>query len=487
MTNKNQELELEPTLYLQLLQQYVETGEEPDVLLAQTDALTAYLADTMRNAELKAWVMNDEVAARIFIDTMCQFITLHQQKAAYQQSRSCFERRQLAEATEWSVIKRRDNWQVLVQQINTKYHALGFDQHFYTQQFTQSEGYANDTLWQSMLNDWEACVEAQLKQRQQEFIESRRQLQDKLLHNNLTSATHYVREHQVSHDRFFQSWALMGGRWNALEYERLQQVVNFQRRYPVLLKIVNRMGRTADALGKKNIGHTTGASERMEHASHSDITGISMGRDLNALLPHEWAIYSDPNMEDLFLQRYVTNRLQTFGYESHAMNAARNLHKKPARPLGPMIVCVDLSGSMMGEPCQVALSLMMQLCELCMQKHRRCFLIAFSVAAQPIDVLTDRTQLLQFFNRKASGSTDAHHMMNTMFQLLKSNAQYAGADVLWVTDFRIPLPEREYFIEMERLQQDGTRFYGLQLGIAENRWASHFDELFKIEDVKMLA
>jgi len=64
MTNKNQELELEPTLYLQLLQQYVETGEEPDVLLAQTDALTAYLADTMRNAELKAWVMNDEVADR---------------------------------------------------------------------------------------------------------------------------------------------------------------------------------------------------------------------------------------------------------------------------------------------------------------------------------------------------------------------------------------------------------------------------------------
>ena len=56
-----------------------------------------------------------------------------------------------------------------------------------------------------------------------------------------------------------------------------------------------------------------------------------------------------------------------------------------------------------------------------------------------------------------------------------------------MTDFRIPLPEREYFIEMERLQQDGTRFYGLQLGIAENRWASHFDELFKIEDVKMLA
>ena len=120
-------------------------------------------------------------------------------------------------------------------------------------------------------------------------------------------------------------------------------------------------------------------------------------------------------------------------------------------------------------------------------KAQTLFLNRLFSSCAPIDVLTDRTQLLQFFNRKASGSTDAHHMMNTMFQLLKSNAQYAGADVLWVTDFRIPLPEREYFIEMERLQQDGTRFYGLQLGIAENRWASHFDELFKIEDVKILA
>ena len=40
---------------------------------------------------------------------------------------------------------------------------------------------------------------------------------------------------------------------------------------------------------------------------------------------------------------------------------------------------------------------------------------------------------------------------------------------------------------MERLQQDFTRFYGLHLGVAENLWASHFDELFKIEDEKMLA
>lgn len=140
---------------------------------------------------------------------------------------------------------------------------------------------------------------------------------------------------------------------------------------------------------------------------------------------------------------------------------------------------------MMGEPSKIALSLMMQLCEMCERKQRDCFLIAFSVTATPIEVLHDRAQLLQFFHRKAEGSTDARHLMNVMLQLLKSNARYAGADVLWITDFRIPLPEPHYFSEMEQLQHDGTRFYGLQLGMAENHWTRHFDEMYKIEDVKM--
>lgn len=484
--NNNNPLCAEPAFYLKILRNFVETGEEPDTqLLYADDALTRYLAETMQNVQLKAMVLNDRIAARIFMDTMTQFISLNLQKAAYQRQRCSFDKQQIEAASKWSLIKRRDNWKALVQTIDDKYKEQGFDSLFYSHEFNYNNGYENDGLWQSMLNNWNDCIELQLSQRKTEFLKSRRTLQDMQLRNNLTSATHYIKEKGVSEERFCQAWALMGGRWNTFEYERLQQVVNLQQRYPVLNKITDRMGRTADPLGNLSVGYASGTTEQIEHASQTDITGISMGRDLSALLPLEWAQYTDADMEDVFLQKYITNRLQTFGYESRSVNTARNLHKKPARPLGPMVVCVDVSGSMMGEPSQVALSLMMRLCEMCERKARNCYLIAFAVAAQPINVLHDRTQLLHFFSRKASGNTDARHMMNTMIGLLKNEPNYAGADVLWITDFRIPLPEQFYFAEMERLHQNGTRFYGLQLGIAENHWTHKFDEMYKIEEVKM--
>lgn len=470
---------------MKLLHTFVNTGEMPDVQYCADDALVNYLAETMRDGQLKALVQSDVIAARIFVDTMAQFIQLFLQKAAYQQQRCSFEKKQIEEAAQWSIIKRRDNWQALVQRIDDSHREHGFDNLFYSHELGQNEGYKNNALWESMLNDWAGSIDWMLAQRKRELIDGRRKLQDMQLRNNLTSAIHYIKQHGIANERFYQAWALMGGRWNVLEYERLQQVVDFQRRYPILNKITHQMGRTADPLGQKSIGYTTGSIGQMEHASQSDITGISMGHDLTSLLPMEWAQFMDDDMQDIFLQKYVTHRLQTFGYESHSINAARNLHKKPARPLGPIIVCVDVSGSMMGEPSKIALSLMMQLCEMCERKQRDCFLIAFSVTATPIEVLHDRAQLLQFFHRKAEGSTDARHLMNVMLQLLKSNARYAGADVLWITDFRIPLPEPHYFSEMEQLQHDGTRFYGLQLGMAENHWTRHFDEMYKIEDVKM--
>ena len=55
-----------------------------------------------------------------------------------------------------------------------------------------------------------------------------------------------------------------------------------------------------------------------------------------------------------------------------------------------------------------------------------------------------------------------------------------GADVLWVTDFRIPLPPKNDLYQMQEVRKRGTCFYGLQIGIAENRWLPYFDEMYQI-------
>ena len=57
----------------------------------------------------------------------------------------------------------------------------------------------------------------------------------------------------------------------------------------------------------------------MEHSAGSDIEGITVGDDLNSLLPLELAQYSDEDMEGLFIYKYRTRRLQTFRYKSETI------------------------------------------------------------------------------------------------------------------------------------------------------------------------
>ena len=245
------------------------------------------------------------------------------------------------------------------------------------------------------------------------------------------------------------------------------------------------MGRVADATGRLRQRAGEGHTEQMQHAAQCDIAGVNQGHDLGALLPNELAQWLDPTLEDIFLRKYLTSQLQTFDYQSRSLASGRSLHPQPASVKGPMIVCVDRSGSMMGEPGQIALSLMMQLAELCQQQKRPCYLIAFAVRAQPIDVMRDRTQLLRFFSTRPAGDTDARAMLQSTFSLLDNHPEHAASDVLWVTDFRIPAVPNALLREMERRRQQGTHFFGLQIGIAENNWRERFDEMFSITDVKM--
>ena len=111
-------------------------------------------------------------------------------------------------------------------------------------------------------------------------------------------------------------------------------------KYPEIGDVVKRMGRIADADGKDRLAVQTGRSMQLSHSSGSDIEGISTGRDINALMPMEWAQYTDTDMEKLFLHKYMTSKLQVFHYKSEIAKPARRLRSERASRRGTlMIVC----------------------------------------------------------------------------------------------------------------------------------------------------
>lgn len=481
----NSETSYDSAFFLSRLHEFIKTGQPCDLKRHTRDPLCNYLLETMTDSKLRNLVFGHESGPRIFIDTLMSFVALYLQKMNYYSQRWGAELRDIESTEEWSQEKRKQDWASLLQELEKSYAEQGLSISFYKREFEQSPNLIDDALWNNLMEEWRHHFNLRFKLQKKKFIEERGEMQTRLLTTNLISATSYIEERHIPLNDFCQTWALMGGRWNALEFERLHRITKLQAKYPVLPTIANRMGRIADKDGAQRIGTTSGRNEKMEHTSKSDIAGISLGRELSSLLPSEMAQFLDNETEDVFLQKYVTSHLQTFSHQSKVVNAARSLQTQSARHKGPIVVCVDTSGSMMGEPFQVSLSLMMRLAEMSEQENRPCFLIAFSTQAHPIDVLKDRPKLLQFFTRKASGNTDACRMLNSLFQLLNSNTDYVCADILWITDFRIPIPPATYLQQMEQLRQSGTHFYGLQIGIAENHWTPYFEEIFSIEDIKM--
>ena len=143
--------------------------------------------------------------------------------------------------------------------------------------------------------------------------------------------------------------------------------------------------------------------------------------------------------------------------------------------------CLDTSGSMVGIPEKIAYSLLVKLLEIADRQRRPCFLIAFSVSICPIDVRKERARLLDFFSTTSCGDTDATRMLKATFDLLQSKKEYMNADVLWITDFKIPLPSPKLTDRILEYRKADTHFYGLQLGIAENEWIPFFDRVYRVD------
>ena len=323
----------------------------------------------------------------------------------------------------------------------------------------------------------------ELSQQQADYVRQHLPQQQKLLDKYLDAIPPYVLRHQVPFDEFAQCWALMGTIWNTVSFERIRPVVALQKQYPVLLDVARRVGRIADNEGPERVPVGSGSTYRMEHSAPSDIEGISVGNDLSALLPIEMATMADEELSGLFAYRYATRRLQTFLFKSNLMKKAQKVQVARARQKGPMIVCMDTSGSMQGPPERIAHSLVIKLLQVALAQKRDLLLIPFSDQARTFDVRANRTSLLDYMRQQCGGSTDGTAMLQAAFRLIGSDPRYGSADLLLISDFKFPLVDRPLLVRLGKLHDAGTRLYALQIGqsVLIRDWLPYFDSYWHLD------
>lgn len=457
-------------------------------------------------------VVNSKIKAKVFYDCVGKFVVECVHHIRFQRQRAWTAFHRAEDVLSWTSFRRMDRqvWLPLLNQLEQDYGADGFDKPFFVRLF-QGEGASKSENWERLVRDWKDCIERQTLGKLKNFIAIRQANFESGLIKMMDQVTRNIKAKGIPESRAVQAWELMSGGWTETEFERRLNQMKIQDRYPEIKEIVAKMGRVADANGKDRLTIASGVDMKMEHSAGSDIEGITVGDDLNSLLPLELAQYSDEDMEGLFIYKYRTRRLQTFRYKSEMAKPSRKLGFTHASRKGPMIVCLDTSASMYGTPERVASTLISLLEETAEDLERDCYLIDFSVSIHAVDLMEKRQlnrmrklglQIPQSSDEPdvekpqcqsgashlpfIGGGTNARKMMDEMFSLLDNDGlRYVNADVLWITDFMIPEPPRLLLDKFKEYRDTGTRFYGIcivheQDKAENNSWAPYFHHIYTI-------
>lgn len=205
-------------------------------------------------------------------------------------------------------------------------------------------------------------------------------------------------------------------------------------------------------------------------ASKSDIAGITVGDDLSSVLPSEVALLGSPATEDIFLRNYAAKRLQVFA-------SASSGGKVPVKhSQGPVLICLDRSGSMEGRPSEIARALTMAVTMIARWEHREVLIVKYGDPGcydlfRVKSLRRQRRELVSFLSYHCSGGNDEDGMFQELFsEDLPKCRDFDSADILCVSDFGWS-PVGDEVMELIRANKaNGMKFYGLDItgeGIAD--------------------
>jgi uncharacterized protein with von Willebrand factor type A (vWA) domain len=205
-------------------------------------------------------------------------------------------------------------------------------------------------------------------------------------------------------------------------------------------------------------------------SSREEIVGIRLGRDIEHALPSELALLADPDTALLFDLKVVESSLMCFdmqGIQSVVVHGETEEDRsvKEADKQGPMVICIDTSGSMSGMPETVAKAVALSLATKAREEQRPCYLINFSTGIDTLDLSehVGMESVLRFLQMSFHGGTDVTPALEHALDKMEED-EYRNADVLIVSDFIMAeLPERSLErIKIRRL--DGNKFHSLVIG-----------------------
>lgn len=266
-------------------------------------------------------------------------------------------------------------------------------------------------------------------------------------------------------------WDLQENELSITDGQRMLEWEREFRNNPALRRLCVLMGRSLFLSRNETLVQVSSKSSRstVDRSQREEISGIETGDRIEDLLPSERGLLADPELSVLFDIKYAEKRLMCFEKQSYAEIEVFEENQTVSaanEALGPVIMCIDTSGSMEGTPETIAKAVALYISLTAHRQHRRCYLINFSVGTRSIDISPAGgiRGLMDFLSMSFHGGTDIVPAMREAMDKI-GEEEYEKADILAISDFAMPPDAFDPLSsQMQRVRETGCRFYSLTVG-----------------------
>lgn len=294
--------------------------------------------------------------------------------------------------------------------------------------------------------------------------------------------------------RLGRGWDLSQGILTSDGWQAFVKLRHWIKNHPQLIAIVDNLGRDYQTKGDgrvEEVYQTEESDTRQEMPVPFDVIcsespmstqGVSRGDDIARMLPQEAAYLGHPKLHMLWHARRAEKALLSYQVEGvlsehqpeliEVAEKKQKKRRKSEQKRGPVMVCIDTSASMQGEPEQLAKAISLEVVRLANEQQRECLMFAFSGPGQFLEERLAFSKsglktIIRFLQQSFHGGTDIREPILHALKRIDQK-QWKKADMLLVSDGRFPIPgEIVARIDRER-REEGLRIQGISVG----RWSS---------------
>ena len=353
-------------------------------------------------------------------------------------------------------------------------------------------------LKQNILQDWRKFLYQKQHSQEEEFLEEEFGQYLRELHQKVGQLQELGDLLAPFYNFLGHVWNDSIGNWNKIDWDKLEEVAKDMARDKHLRELAELLGRWQQAeqvIEERKMQKPMPREEwKPSPYGKSEISGIHHSDHISAMLPSEIALLSTEQTELVFSKKYVEKKLLTFKYRSEDINNTSEIQESISTKVesdqkGPIVICIDTSGSMFGAPERISKALALAILNISLKQKRRAYLISFSTGIKTFEMTgmeKDLSQLIDFLKMSFHGGTDIQPALDEALIVLKKTT-FKKADVLVISDFLIPRIDRHIFNQIQEYRlKHSTRFHSLfitrrpdpnipPLPIFDNHWVYDLD------------